>query len=166
MKSPDMRAHSFQQLKIGAGRATRGDAQQASGAKSRRGAMLFELMIVGIVLGAAMLVTVPTLGLMVRERRTTEQRQRALAEASNILERLVAQPWERIVGGVDQNGELAANLQRQFPGAQLHVSVQPVPDETTVKRVTVELSWNDQAGRRVSPVRLTTWVHRPRRNAS
>src|SRR5437660_1076339 len=62
----------------------------------RRGYTLIEMAIAVIVVMTAMGVTVRVLGWNARERRAADRREWAVQAASNILERVSAEPFDRV----------------------------------------------------------------------
>lgn len=128
--------------------------------QGRAGFTLFEMIATGVLLGVLMVVTVPALRWIALERRADQRHRQALAEASNIMERLAAEPWERITNEDLQNSQLAAPIRRQLPEAQLRVALHESADAPTAKQIALELSWNDHTGKQVAPVRLSVWIYR------
>ena len=128
--------------------------------RRRRGFTLLEVTVAGVLLGTVMAVTVPTLGWIVQQRRASLQRQEAIAEVANIMERITIRPWEQITTENVATLKLADETERQLPGAKLRVTVDAKPTTPDAKRIAIELAWRNRAGRSNAPVRLTAWVYR------
>jgi hypothetical protein len=142
--------------------AERRNEKSPSGAlHPRRGAaLLLELATAGVLLGIVMSAAVPTLGWIVRERQLSRQRQTAILEAGNVMERMRLLDWESLTPEKAAKFELSDALRNELPDARLTVSV---TDDAGAKarRVLVELRWEPVAGRPAPPVRLAAWFHSP-----
>ena len=60
---------------------------------TRRGMTLLELAVAGTLLGTLLVVCLQLLQATAAQRRAADQRQLALLEVGNVLERLAARPW-------------------------------------------------------------------------
>ena len=125
----------------------------------RRGFGLIELTITAIMALAAMAITVQLLGWVAAERRSVARRERALLEASNLLERLAARPWDALTADAARAVTLSAAARSALPGASLAIEVAPVADPEA-KRVTVAITWRGRSGKAEAPARLVGWVYR------
>jgi type II secretory pathway pseudopilin PulG len=134
--------------------AARGQGTRAKSAR-RAGFLLGELLITVILLAVAMTVAVRLVGWVALEQRAAERRERALMEASNLLERLAA-----------ARAALSPAAQQALPGAELKVEVTEVDSPLPAKRLRVQVRWRDRSGGFEAPIRLTTWVYRPGREKS
>ncbi len=128
--------------------------------KPRRGMTLVEVIVAGVLIGTVMSVALPTLGWIGQQRRASLERQEAIAEVANIMERITVEPWERITTENVRTIKLADDTERQLPEAKLTIAVSSKPPAPDAKRIAVELTWKNRAGRRVAPVRLVAWVYR------
>ncbi len=72
--------------------------------RRRSGFGLVELALTGFLLAVAMTLTLQVVGWIALNRRSTERRERAIVEASNLIERIKARPWD------DLKTESLANL--------------------------------------------------------
>jgi hypothetical protein len=129
-------------------------------AARRPGFGLIEMAIAGLLIAAAMAATLQVVGWVATERRAVERRERAVLEASNLLERITARPWDELsteaLGSIKLNEQASAFL----PGSALALKVVPFEDAPSRKRITVELRWQDRSGRPEAPVRLVAWIYR------
>ena len=107
-----------------------------------------------------MLITVPTLSWIATERRAATQRQEAIEEMTNLMERITAEPWESLTQESMDEFALDKNIEGQLPNAALAWKVTQQPDDPAAKKISGELRWSNRSGQPVSPVRLTAWVHR------
>lgn len=129
----------------------------------RRGFTLVEMVVTAVLLSAVFIALVPLLGQVNTQRRAAEQRQFALQEAANILERFSAQPWQTVTGESASRVALSDDTQQLLREPQVTVTVNDAsgtPSSPAAKRITVEVRWKNRVGDFVAPVRLTTWVYR------
>jgi Tfp pilus assembly protein PilV len=129
----------------------------------RSGFLLGELLITVILLGVAMTVAVKLVGWVALEQRATERRERALLEASNLLERLAAGRWGELSAEAAR-AALSPAAQQALPGAELKVEVTEVDRPLPAKRLRVQIRWRDRSGGFEAPIWLATWVYRPGRD--
>jgi hypothetical protein len=137
----------------GAGRASR-----------RRGSMLAEAAMSGVILAIAMALTVKVLGWVALERRAVERRQWAAQEVCNVMERITARPYDAVTPGAAGAIALSEHARRMLPGAELEVEVaedDPAGGKGS-KKVSVRLRWKDRSGGWDAPARLVSWLHRGR----
>jgi len=127
--------------------------------QGRDGFTLVELMVAGLLLGAVMLVTIPTMHRIALEHRAAVKRQIALEEASNMMERFTTRPWNEIDDKTAKTVTISDSTRRQLPDVKSTVTVHssPKPD---AKRITLTLTWTGRFARAHAPVRLTAWVYR------
>ena len=60
---------------------------------TRRGMTLLELVVAGALLGTLLVVCLQLLAATAAQRRAADQRQLAVLEVGNVMERLAARPW-------------------------------------------------------------------------
>ena len=136
-------------------------AHRSSRGESRRpGFGLIEMAITGVLIAAGMAATVHVVGWVALERRAVERRERAVLEASNLLERIDALTWDELttesMGKVRMSESTAAFL----PGPSLVLEVIPFDDAPARKKIVVEIRWRERSGRAEAPVRLVAWTYR------
>jgi hypothetical protein len=125
----------------------------------RRGSMLLETAVACVLLVALASVCLKSFAAAAAQRLAIDQRQIALREAANLLEKLTAMPWDEI----DQAaGEPFAEAARKaFPeeleNGEVKIEVAPAAGEPSAKRIAVSLRWQDKNNQWVQPVRLTAW---------
>ncbi|MBW3539487.1 MAG: hypothetical protein KY476_04385 [Planctomycetes bacterium] len=128
--------------------------------RARRGFTLFELAVTTLVLGAAFALIGPLLVRVARSERAAEQRQIALFEVSNTLERITSLDWQSLTGESLDSLPLSETARAGLSEPNLRASVEAVKGPPEAKRIVVEIDWKDTAGVRVAPVRLVTEVYR------
>jgi hypothetical protein len=130
----------------------------------RRGSLLAEVAISSIMLVIIMGMTVKILGWVALERKAAERREVALQEAANLMERLTAHPFEQVTPELAARCALSPSASLRLPDAELKVDVsESHPDAgRSVKRIAIQLRWRARGDELAAPVRLTSWIERPR----
>ena len=105
-------------------------------------------------------MVVPVLKRLSDQRKVGEQRQLALLEVSDILERLSLSNWEAIQGDQLIEPPLSEACRAALRDPELKVSTTNGESDPTARRVTVSLRWKNGAGEFVAPARLTAWTYR------
>ncbi len=99
--------------------------------------------------------------------RASRQRELAIGEVANLLERVTALPWEAITQEATSSWQLSGDAHARIREPELSIDIReavvegesgPAIDE---KRIAVSLSWLRRDGTRVAPVELIAWVYRP-----
>ncbi len=126
----------------------------------RRGFGLIEMAACGVMLAAAMVVTVQVVSWVAVERRAVGRRERAVREAANLLERAAARPWDELTPASLAGLRLSDSTAAALPGAGLEARVATSDDAPARKKITIEVRWRDRSGRPEAPVRLVTWAYR------
>jgi prepilin-type N-terminal cleavage/methylation domain-containing protein len=128
--------------------------------KPRNGFTLIEVSVAGVLLALLMAVSVQMLSWVASERRAADRRQWAAQEAANVMERLTAQPWERLTAEHAAAIELSAATRDLLPEAKLGVNVIDETDQPAAKRLVVAVRWQPRQGQSTTQVLLTSWVYR------
>ncbi len=126
----------------------------------RPGFGLIEMTVAVMLLAAGMVVTLRVIGWVAVERRAVERRERAVLEASNLLERAVARPWDGLTPDALASLRLDEATTRALPGAALAWGVVEEKEPAPARRITLEVRWRDRAGQAEAPVRLVAWIYR------
>jgi hypothetical protein len=121
--------------------------------------MLIELLVCGALLGVVLTTAIPTLRWILHQRRFIQQREAAVLEVDNLLERLTSVGWNDLTTDRAAQFQLAPTVAAQLPGSRLEIKVDTDADDPRAKRVHVELTWETTRGQPAPPVRLTTWVY-------
>jgi prepilin-type N-terminal cleavage/methylation domain-containing protein len=122
----------------------------------RRGMTLLELVAAAALLGTILVVCLQLLAATAVQRRVIDQRQFALAEVENTMERLAARPWNELKVQTVA-GQLSPAARGRLPAAEMKVEVTTSSAEPLAKRVAVSLRWHDRSGQFTKPVTLVTW---------
>ena len=133
-------------------------SSKAIAAHSRRGFTLVEMMVAGVLLMTVTMIVVPAIYWVHRERRQTEYRQIAIVEVENMMERVVALPFNDITQSKVDKFVLSESAIRQLPHADLNIEISDSGNLPLMKKIQIELGWRDRREINVIPVRLTSWV--------
>jgi len=131
-------------------------------ARPRRGSLLAETAMSGVMLIIAMGLVAQVVGAVATQRRAWDRRQTAVFEAANLMERLTARPFDSLTTEGAKDLTLSNEAKRTLPEGELHIDINeddPVGGDGS-KRVFVQIQWRNRAGDWDAPVRLTSWVHR------
>lgn len=130
--------------------------RRSSRARPRRGFTLVEMSMAALLLAMIMTLTVQILATAVVQRRSADRRQRALYEASNVLERVASLPLGRLTPDTLKNAKLSDATLLALPKADLKVSITDA--DHGLKRLVVEVRYSDKGDEVVGPVRLVTYL--------
>ena len=128
--------------------------------RRRRGFGLIEMAISGMMIAAAMAVTIQVVGWVAAERRAVARRERAVVEVANLMERVAGRPFDEITPESLAALRLPDAARAALPGAEIKANLDARNEPIARKRITLELRWADRAGRAEAPVRLVAWSHR------
>ncbi|AGA30458.1 hypothetical protein [Singulisphaera acidiphila] len=126
----------------------------------RRAFTMVEVAITSLLLVIAMSMTLQVLGWVAAERRAVDRRQCAIRESANIMERLVARPWEELTAAALEEVRLSEPATQTLPGAELTVAADDKTELGGSKRLSLRLRWRNRAGGWEAPVRLSAWTYR------
>ena len=136
-------------------------ANRSKPSRKRRGGFgLIEMAVTGTLIAVAMTATVQVVGWIALERKAVERRERGLLEAGNLLERIVALPWEELTPESASKFRISPTTDGFLRGPTLGVKFTPSEDAPVRKKVVIEVRWLDRSGRAEAPVRLASWVYR------
>lgn len=121
---------------------------------------LIELAVAGVLLGTLLVVCLQLLTATAAMRNSVEQRQLAVIEVGNVMERVAARRWAELTPQAAAAERLSPSARDRLPGAELKVELSEppaTPKEPPAKRITVSLRWQDRTGQYLPPVTVTTW---------
>ena len=131
------------------------------GPSRRGGYTMVELAVSVLVLVAAMGISVRVVGWVGAERRSADRRQWALQEVANVMERVSAEPFDRVTPAKARAIASGSDAAGRLPGGSWEVAVDDERDSPVpARRVSVRLRWKDRSGGWEAPARLTAWVFR------
>ncbi len=132
---------------------------QATTGPPRRGILMLEMIVAGLVLGAAMVLVVQVLGRTLAVREATHRRSLANREAANLMERFASRVRDGRATGQAGSVDLSAEARRVLPGGQARVEVvDPAANAPGLARIAVEVRWRDVSGTFEAPARLVAFV--------
>ena len=121
----------------------------------RAGAFMVELVVGAVLLGIFLSSVGPMFRWIHDARRTSDRHLFAMQELATQMEQLAALPPSQITDERLQSLSITDSTRAMIPDANLNVTRQP--EEDGLQRVTLELSWVNDAGMNVEPKRLTSW---------
>ena len=132
----------------------------------RRGFTLAEATAAGVLFVVALASFAQLLGFIAVERRAFERRRLAVAEASNLMERATALPWDELADSSLKSFRLSDDARSNLPNATLNLEVVAgTEDAIESKRISITIYWRSSGGRNDRPARLVAWVQRARRKS-
>lgn len=128
--------------------------------RKRRGTTITEATIAiglsAVVLGGvAQLVAVTS-----NQQRVSERRSAAVREAGNLMEDLMSRSWTDVTPENMAAIEPSEWCRQTLPDARLRVDVNSEGEQDETKRISIQIDWQNVAGRRGEPVRLVAWRFR------
>ncbi len=125
----------------------------------RRGYALLEITVAVVLLLAAMNLTVKMLGWVAAERRGVDRRHWAIQSVANVMERVTAEPFDRVTVETARSIASRSGAATVLPGAEWSIAVDddrdaPIP----ARRVSINLRWKERAVGWEAPVRVSSWV--------
>ena len=127
---------------------------------TRRGMMMLEALVAGTLLGTLLVVCLQLLSAAAAQRHAADQRQCAILELANVMERVAARPWAELTTAAVTQEKLSPSALDQLPGAELKLQIYTDTTDPDANRITATLRWQDRGGQLVAPIKLTTWRFR------
>jgi len=118
---------------------------------------ILEVIVAGTLVAAMAGLCLQMLSVAVAQRRAREDRQAALHEADNLMERIAAEPFEELTKERAGQWQLSEAVKARLTSAELSVEIDTPPDDPRAKRIAVSVGWQDRAGQTVKPVRVVAW---------
>jgi hypothetical protein len=78
------------------------------------------------------------------------------------MERLTAEPWDRVTPDSARASTLSEEIRRKLPEPEMTIVVDEKDADQGQKRLAIRLRWRNRAGAWEAPVRLTAWISRGR----
>ncbi len=128
---------------------------------NRRGMTLIETLAAGALLAVLVLVSAQMFAALSVQQRATLNRQAALHEAANQLERLTVVPWDELSERAVADAQLSAEAQAALPGGELEITLAESSDLPEAKQISVAVRWQDATGMPAARVELVAWTFRP-----
>ncbi len=125
---------------------------------SRSGSLIIEVLVAGSLLAVVTATVVPALTWIVRQRKFNQERQAAMLEVGNLMERVTLLDWNELTPQRAAEFHLSESLQNQLAEPRLTIRVDTEEDDA--KHVLIELEWEFGPGRAAPPVRLAAWINK------
>jgi prepilin-type N-terminal cleavage/methylation domain-containing protein len=128
--------------------------------KARAGFTLLEIAVSLVVLGVVLTTVAQVTQWSAAEHRSIQRKRCALEAATTVLDCLTVRDWSAITSESAAAIHLPPETTRFLADPHLEVSVakEKEPRGLSAKRVSVEITWANAAGRANERVRLSTWV--------
>jgi type II secretory pathway component PulJ len=127
----------------------------------RRGFTLLEAFVAAAVLGGLMVVCLKFFTAAAAQQEAMRDRSRALQLAANVMERLAAEPWDRLTAERVRALQEAEDLRQGLPDAKVEIQMTQPPEEPGAKQIAVLVRWPSRPDVPQRPVRLVAWRYRP-----
>jgi prepilin-type N-terminal cleavage/methylation domain-containing protein len=128
----------------------------ASKGRRRSGFTLLEIAVSAAMLAVLLLVVGKTIVAVEVSARRADEHAESLRVVDNLLEQLLAAPWDAIDAGAIGRLTLPEYVQTRWPAARVSGSVQNVDEPVPAKRVSLTLSPRGADGRSMT---MTTWIY-------
>jgi hypothetical protein len=119
---------------------------------------LVEITAAVAILAVLLSAAVQMLRVVSTQQRAAECRAVALQAVQAITEKLGNTPFEKLTPDTVAETIIPEEITSQLPAARLAVTINEQLEPVPVKRIRIELTWNNPGGTIVAPVRLTSWV--------
>lgn len=126
--------------------------------KRQRGVTIIEVTISMLLLLLVVGIVAQTVVSVNQQRRLAMQRMLASQEVANQMERVSTLAWGEL-DAANFKWSPDEDLARRLPNCDLNFTSKPITEPLPAKRVTLEMTWKDPAGRSIEPVRLVRWIY-------
>jgi prepilin-type N-terminal cleavage/methylation domain-containing protein len=127
---------------------------------ARRGLSMAEVLVAVAVASVVMVCGMQLMFVAHRQGRTVDAQRVAWLEAGNLMEHVMARPWEDMHPDVLSSLALSDACRQALPDAILRVDALPDDTDPTALQITIEIQWRADASRPAVPVRLVAWRYR------
>ena len=124
---------------------------------ARGGATILEMTVAAALVGTLLMLCLHLVSATAAQRRAMEQRQAAIFDLANVMERLTARPWQQLTPETAAKEEVAPATADLLPKAELKVAIVAPSNDPAAKRITASLRWQNRGGQFVEPLTLTAW---------
>lgn len=128
--------------------------------RSRAGLTILESLAAVVLVAMLLGVSLEMLSAVTAQGRVARQRELAVQEAANAMERVFARPWDALTKDRLKSVSLSSDARRLLPGAELTIDVVPSSEEPEAKQIAVCVRWRAGSGPVEKAVRLTAWRYR------
>ena len=104
---------------------------------SCRGSMIVELLACGALLGVVLSTAIPMLRWAIQERKFTDEREIAMLEVDNLMERVTALDWSELTTERAAEFGLSTSVAAQLPEPHLAIAVESDAKDDAAKIVRI-----------------------------
>lgn len=127
----------------------------------RKGSMLLEVSLAVALLTVGLVAVAQLLAVAARQRHETRWRAVATREVANVIEQVMALPWDQTTAAQSSEVALHPAAKALLPDAALEVEVTDVTDPRPAKRIQISLTYRSTADLPVAPIKLVAWKFAP-----
>jgi Tfp pilus assembly protein PilE len=106
-----------------------------------RGFTMLEVVVSGTLLAAVLIVSARMVWSIASQRAAILDRQTAVTETANIMERLFAKPWNDLTQETVDRVQLSADFQRALPSGKLSIELASLPETPPAKKILIKVTW-------------------------
>ena len=132
----------------------------------RRGSIFVEACVAVAIVAVTFVAIAQLLALVTRQQRAQEQRQVAAREAANLMDHVMAAPWDELTDERLAAWELSPSAVNRLRKGRVHIEMIAQERQPDVKVIRVHVDWLDAGGQRGRGVELVSWKHRIKSDAS
>lgn len=130
-----------------------------------RGFSFVEVLVALVLAAAVGAIAMQALRALGDARREQARRFAAQEEAANVMEQLMAVPWERLQPTSKSAAALSAEARQALPGAALDINIDEAERARGTapagRRLTVVVSWDSPVADERKEARLVAWRFAP-----
>ncbi|MGA2616453.1 MAG: prepilin-type N-terminal cleavage/methylation domain-containing protein [Thermoguttaceae bacterium] len=124
------------------------------------GFTLIEVLAACFLLAALVSVSLQFFRAAGLQRRGMFERQTAIEEASNVMERLWARPWEALPPGAVADVRLSPQATRLLPHGRVEARIDPPAGTPPAKRIRLAVCWQPVESQPAQTIELVAWKAR------
>lgn len=127
---------------------------------NRQGTLLLEVVVASVLLASLLVLINQVLVRTHAQVDLVDERLEAQQFLENLLEEISSYEWNSINTESIQHVDIPDSVANKLSGLALRGSVTEQVEPVVAKRITLELDWTLVSGRRIQPIRLSTWVYK------
>lgn len=130
--------------------------------RRRFGVLMQELLVAILIAGCLVVGIAQMLTVVMRQSLRMERRDVAQQEVTNIMEQIMALPWDQLSNDSLATLVISDSAQHMLPRHRLDIAVAQEDGSPPSKRLEVSLAWEPVENQPVNPVRLIAWRYEPK----
>ncbi len=124
---------------------------------ARQGSLVAELLVALVICMATMAAATQLLALAMSQHRLEDARLVADIEVANVMEELMALPWERVTPDRRWDRPLSPDGQRVLDDAQLRIVVTDIEGQPAARHLKVVVEWQREKHGHGRAAQLEAW---------